>query len=63
MFNISIAQISETCIYDQMCFTILFRNQIKSNVGFRGAGKTQSTRRKTSQSRVENQQTQPTYSV
>ena len=35
--------------------------QTKSNVGFRGKGLNLSIRRKTSQSRVENQQTQPTY--
>ena len=35
--------------------------QIKSNVGFRGEGKTGVPEEKTSRSRVENQQTQPTY--
>ena len=36
-------------------------NQIKSNVSFLRRGEDRSTRRKTSRSRVENQQTQPTY--
>ena len=45
MFNISIAQTSIYILYDQMRFTIHSRNQInstqiKSNVGFRGEGKT-----------------------
>ena len=36
--NISIAQLEYT--YDQMRFTIHSRNQIESNVGFRGERKT-----------------------
>ena len=45
-------------------FVFLFKlklNQIKSNVGFLWRGENQSTRGKTSHSRKENQQTQPTY--
>ena len=54
MFNISIAQIN-------MHFTILSRNEIKC--WFSRRGENRSTRRKTSWSKVENQQTQLTYDV
>ena len=36
-------------------------NEIKSNVGFGGRWENQSTQRKTSRSKVEKQQSQPTY--
>ena len=36
-------------------------SQIRSNVGFWGRGENRSTRKKTSRSKVENQQTTPTY--
>ena len=63
MFNISIAQINMTfCAFDQMRFTILSRNQINSNQMLVLEEKeNRSTQRKTSRSRVEYQQTQPTY--
>ena len=43
--------------------TQLKSNQIKSNVGFWGEGKTGVPGEKTSRSRVANQQTQPTYNA
>ena len=45
--------------YNSKSFTILSSNQIKC--WFLRRGENRSTRRKTSRSRVENQQTQPTY--
>ena len=43
------------------CLQSVSTNQIKSNVGFWWEGKTGLPREKTSRSRVENQQTQPTF--
>ena len=45
----------------QIKFTILYNSQIKC--WFLGGGENRSSRKKTSRSRVENQQTQPTYDV
>ena len=46
---------------NQIYIIFIKTNQSKSNVGFWGEGKTRVPGEKTSRSRVENQQTQPTY--
>ena len=57
-FNTYIAQ-NSLCIWSNALYNQIKSNQIKCQ--FLRRGENRSTRRKTSRSRVENQQTQPTY--